>query len=535
MQRKQLIPIRFQLLHLDRYHIHIVLGLLLVVLVLGLSIPPLFHDNQNTYFVHGLYSARQDWLTNDWFAQTQQPHVVFSVLVEMLDRINFLESGTYILQLGLYASFYLATWLIIDFVIHALNKEFSDPLPSHLQLRYAVTLFGVFVLVQQSSFVEYVMQRIPFQTIWERFWDLRGLANQYVLGGYLQPSEFGVLILLAIGLILKQRWYLGTSLLIAASNIQASYLLHSSILVLIITFWLYKNDKKCTSIRIAFLYCIAVVPVTLYMINMTNDPNIAQANAILAFERQPQHAVPAFFWGQALGTNTLKMIGIIFATMLAWYRRLGILKWILMIGLFYTGFGVMAVVMTGSASLGLVYPWRGSTFLYPLGLLVLTVVVEFFFIVFARRSIRHIDTGIQIVFLLILLVAVAWEFAASPTADVRLDINHEIVLARNQTNEDDVFLIPLGWTDFRLAAERATFGDWKNHPYRGSEVLEWWRRVELTQQFYAGTGSIRQHICYTERVDFYYVGIDQLDSTMEYQWVVASTEEYHLVECAQSR
>ena len=38
--------------------------------------------------------------------------------------------------------------------------------------------------------------------------------------------------------------------------------------------------------------------------------------------------------------------------------------------------------------------------------------------------------------------------------------------------------------DFRLASGAPAFVDFKNHPYRDDDVLEWYRRVQLATRFY---------------------------------------------------
>jgi hypothetical protein len=59
-----------------------------------------------------------------------------------------------------------------------------------------------------------------------------------------------------------------------------------------------------------------------------------------------------------------------------------------------------------------------------------------------------------------------------------------IAYAKAHGSADDTYLIPLNFEDFRLAAGVPVFVDWKSHPYRDSELLEWYERVRLARAFY---------------------------------------------------
>lgn len=47
------------------------------------------------------------------------------------------------------------------------------------------------------------------------------------------------------------------------------------------------------------------------------------------------------------------------------------------------------------------------------------------------------------------------------------------------------YLVPLGFRGFRLETGEPIFVDWKSHPYRDDEFVEWFKRVKLTSEFYS--------------------------------------------------
>ena len=71
-------------------------------------------------------------------------------------------------------------------------------------------------------------------------------------------------------------------------------------------------------------------------------------------------------------------------------------------------------------------------------------------------------------------------------------------------------IVPVeGWEMYRLASMRAVFVDFKSHPYRPDEVLEWARRVSRVKSLYELPFVGRRAQCrklgathYVERADF---------------------------------
>ena len=61
---------------------------------------------------------------------------------------------------------------------------------------------------------------------------------------------------------------------------------------------------------------------------------------------------------------------------------------------------------------------------------------------------------------------------------------------RQTMKPGDVYLIPpddAEFDDFRLYTGAPIFINWKSHPYKDTEVLEWYRRLQLAEKFYAAS------------------------------------------------
>jgi hypothetical protein len=49
-----------------------------------------------------------------------------------------------------------------------------------------------------------------------------------------------------------------------------------------------------------------------------------------------------------------------------------------------------------------------------------------------------------------------------------------------------IYLVPLDFEQFRIKSGRPTFVDWKSHPFKDVEVIEWKRRIEVAKKAFEG-------------------------------------------------
>jgi hypothetical protein len=60
----------------------------------------------------------------------------------------------------------------------------------------------------------------------------------------------------------------------------------------------------------------------------------------------------------------------------------------------------------------------------------------------------------------------------------RLDRMDVINWAKSQ-DPTNLYLVPLDFEQFRIKSGRPIFVDWKSHPFKDIEVIEWRRRIEI--------------------------------------------------------
>jgi hypothetical protein len=211
---------------------------------------------------------------------------------------------------------------------------------------------------------------------------------------------------------------------------------------------------------------------------------------IIVHERIPHHAVPASFWNTTANIQlAIMVVGLILAFR---YRRL----FYIMLSLFTGGVIVSLVqLLTNSDSLALMAPWRVSVLLVPLSTALIIA-----FIVSGFISLLHMDNPKFLMLFLPLALYVVFinvsggislqDMYGSGRRERRLVQMMDYV--RENKRPEDLYMIPPTdnyFDDFRLYTGAPVFINWKSHPYKDVEVLEWYKRVQQADLFYKSGGA----------------------------------------------
>jgi len=78
------------------------------------------------------------------------------------------------------------------------------------------------------------------------------------------------------------------------------------------------------------------------------------------------------------------------------------------------------------------------------------------------------------------------DFKAKNTAECVPMMN----FVRESKAADDLYLIPLEMSQFRIYTGVPILADLKSHPYKDIEVLEWYRRVKSAEKFFQNSTGI---------------------------------------------
>jgi hypothetical protein len=452
----------------------VLLGLLFAI---AYTQSPLYTSNQNQYFLHGLAQAGLGFLEQDWLANTLDPTPVFSMLVELTYRL-FHQPVIFYCYYAFLLGIYLLAMLGIADELFQLRKSAARWL----------TFLALFFLIHSAAL------RFFFSRVLSDNWTYLledGVADQRLLGPVLQPSAFGVLLVVSIFLYLRKKLILAILAAILAATIHPTYLLSAAALTLTYLLGVYQAGAGQSLGRrlkqpflLAMLALLAVFPILFYVYSSfgnTPPETSAQAQAILVNFRIPFHALPARWFDL---TALFKIVLI--ASALILLRRTTIFP-VLAIPALIAAILTLIQVFTGSNFLALLFPWRVTTFLVPLSTtLLLAAGVKRWF---DRRNecettglLRIRATSYTLIGLVVLVGAIrlVLDFQRQASAPDR----PVMAFASEQATSGQMYLIPLDMQDFRLVSGVPVYVEFKSIPYRDADVLEWERRIQLTDLFY---------------------------------------------------
>ncbi len=482
-------------------------------MVFGISYtqPPLYYSNQNQYFLHGLARGGEGFLDEDWLANTADPTPVFSELVAFTYR-HLHES-----------LFYVYYVLILGIYFHALLGTFTVVCGGQTTQRMRLSFITLFVVLH-SGLLRWASAHL-FGVDYPWYFQ-SGVANQYLLGAGLQPSVFGVLLVLSVYAVLRDRPLLAVTWSSLAVVMHPTYLLSAAFFTLSYLYLLCREKSLRAAVVVGLYALVLVSPVVVYNLvsfGPSSADNFAEAQHLLVHLRIPHHASPErWFDGIALA----QILWVLLAVFLV---RGSLLFPILSLPFALSLVLTFVQLVTGNDTLALLFPWRTSAILVPLA----TTVVLGRMVNGLAQRLRRPTLGqkhaIEIVCGLVLAIFVAGG-AAIASLDLGYRTNtHEIALLeyiREHKSPGDVYLLPvevpklssgkrgaasLNFTPpprrsmqvqtisvdlqrFRLFTGAPIYVDFKSIPYKDVEVLDWHERVLWNHHLYEQRDWNREEI-----------------------------------------
>lgn len=466
---------------------------LLVLFGLAYTQAPLYYSNQNQYFLHGLADAGVGLLEEDWLANTADPTPLFTAGVAF--TVRFLHEacfyGYYLVILGLYA------WALLR--IHAHLHHGNQQCLLFLAL---LTLFHA--ALPRLISARWLGMDYPwyFQS---------GVAGQYLLGPMLQPSVFGVLLIVSIAAFLEDHPYRAVVWSSLGAVVHATYLPSAGLLTLAYLVVLLREHRFRVALGAGALALLLVLPTVVHHLRMfapTSAEAFAQAQEILVKVRIPHHAV---FQRWADWIALAQACWIAMAIYLVRQTRL----FLVLLIPFLLGLGLTVVqVATDHNGLALLFPWRISAVQVPVATaIVLTWCIDR--VTASGWSPRWLP-GASLAGLAALAlggIAINWFELGFRTSDEELPLLAHIA---EHKQPGDVYLIPVqipkpgagtrgaistnftappkrdsntsliavDLQRFRLHSGAPLFIDFKSIPYKDVEVLAWRERLRTAEDLY---------------------------------------------------
>jgi hypothetical protein len=440
-----------------------------LLFALAYSQDPLFSSNQNQYFLHGLAGAGLGHLNHDWLANTRDPTPVFSFLVQA--TYAWPGPWAYYLEYGLLLCLYI--WGLYSLAASALG-----PAPSRLERFWLIA--GLIFL--HSSALRFLLARLP---VGDGGYLLEGgVAGQRLLGPVFQPSAFGALLVVSMTLFLRGHPHWASAVAAAAATVHPTYLLTAGTLVfgtlLVLAFLDHLPGRAAASGALALAIVIPILVYTLQLWAGSSAQTSAEAASVLVNFRIPHHAVLP----QWLGASSVLKVGLIAAVLAACWRRR--IFWLLAAPAGAGALLTIAQVVSGNDQLALIFPWRVSTLLVPVSLAWLLGLALAWIAgrLSSRKSLQRWGAWLAWPLIIALAAGGLVAFGLRLERQLRDPASRLFDQVRRLAAPDQIYLIPPGLEQFRLATGEPAFIDFKSIPYQPGEVLEWYDRVRLAQFFY---------------------------------------------------
>jgi hypothetical protein len=467
--------------------------LLAVAFAIAHTQSPLYYSNQNQYLLHGAALGGHGHLANDWLATTRDPTPVFSALVAGAYRVHpwLLQPVYFALLMGYFLA---ARWLVAA-------------VPGAVDSRAARVMFAALFTAAHAA----ILRWASVQLLGADYpWLLQaGLASQYMLGPGIQPSAFGVLLLVAVAAFAHGRALLAAALVALAVVFHGTYALHSALLTtgFMVALALDGQGRKAALAGVAALAVVApAVGYNVRSFTEEDDYRTAEAHRILADVRIPHHSLPARWFNELAGLQLAWMVVGLFLL-----RRTPVF---VPLAVATAACAILTAVQlaTGSRALALMFPWRISVLLVPVATTVIIAKALVFFLPSPARGEGENKTWTERAALAVLvaLVAGGGVVTASRLGYQMVDEHELYDHVRATAGPGDVYLLPVQFPAvgsgrgavsntfmpaprakegtnqipvdlqrFRLATGARIYVDFKSVPYAPTEVLEWYRRMEF--------------------------------------------------------
>ncbi|NQS99123.1 MAG: hypothetical protein HQ591_11765 [candidate division Zixibacteria bacterium] len=436
---------------------------------------PLYFSNQNTYFLHGLAEAGCGFLQADWLANTIDPFPIFSGLVSV--TYSCLHESFFYLYYLIIQGVYLFSLLGIVSILF----NFKDTKAKYYPY------FAIICVVHSGALSAFLNNTVNLDPGWIL---QTGLAGQFILGSCFQPSAFGVLLLFSIYLFLRGKPYWAVFFSSAAVSLHFTYVLSAAVITASYIFITFKQANAKKSLLTAALALILVMPAVIYVkLNFSpTSPEIwAQSQEIMVNFRMPHHTKPAMWFTFSAWAQIIIVIIALYLV-----RKSKLFTILLPLFIFGAGFSIIQII-TGSNSLAMLFPWRVSVILVPISTFVIIAYLYKFVIIKLRmesswmgKPLTWVSFALIAVLVLGGIFKIRSDFKAKNTAECVPMMN----FVRESKAADDLYLIPLEMSQFRIYTGVPILADLKSHPYKDIEVLEWYRRVKSAEKFFQNSTGI---------------------------------------------
>jgi len=352
----------------------------------------------------------------------------------------------------------------------------------------AFSIYKVFDKIFKFTNLEVIIWLTLYCLIFHENSYFSGVAGQSVINQTLQPSSFGVFFFVSLALYLNSNLILSVLSLCLAVYFHPTYLIHSIFFITGYSIYnlLYKNYKNLIKINIIFLLFILPVILFLYKNFIINENHINDiAQEILVEKRIPHHANIQYWFSY----KDLIAISILFIGLILIRDNKLFFTPIFTISFLTISISLIQY-LSNSNFLALLFPWRSSVFLIPLSsLIILTILIK------KTKFIQIFNYKTTMSFFIIIFSIFFYKnIFLEEKYNERLKDKNNLFTFLTESREIKLLISPTYIEDIRLNTSIPIFVNWKFHAFRNNEIVKWYNRIQIINEFYGAEDKNDQHL-----------------------------------------
>ena len=397
--------------------------------------------------IHALEIFNDNKLQNDWIANQTDHIPLFTYFNYILIKF-FSVKILYFMHFILLSLCALSLFLISKSIYTNLEKS-----------NFIIVWFTLFIFIfHENSFFS-------------------GVAGQSIIDAGYQPASYGVLFFLGIYFFLINKNFLSILLICISASFHPTYIIHSGFLVLGFSTYFFVFKKYTDLFKIFLYYSFLILPITIFVffnfLNLDRDTTILGQEILM--KRIPHHADIHYWFSYK---DIISIITFFISLILIRDKT----KLFISLGIF----GLCSIILSTIQyfveinSLALIFPWRSSVFLMPLS----SIIIISFLIDKFREKLLNKKKLIYVVFF---SISIFFGLKSHILENLNSNFEKKIFLfnkIKKYYNEIDTILVPIDTLSIRLNTGLPIFINYKHHPFKHNEIIDWDLRLKLASNFY---------------------------------------------------
>lgn len=470
----------------NRLALHLLAGIFLAIIY---PMQELFSGNQNIYFLWGMADMLPNTFDADPLHSSPDPYPLFSWLISVFP-IEFLGVWTTILYTLLNSVYSFSLFGIADRIGNIYrDKSRLFSFTALFLLLHCAPIWG--------TFAELIFD-MDFRWMWDS-----GIAEQGVLRGYLQPSVFGVFLLLSLSFAMRENYTAAIWAVAPAAVFHANYLFLGAVLTATYLVLSRCNRSAMIASVILLILCLPYAHYVLEHFVLINDElKTAVDKAVAADAPNNPHLNPSNWINPKF---IIQLIILFLGSSLIWKSK----SRNVFLSVLIAAIGLSAIAFAfDNTTLISLNPWRLSILLIPTASVILSsrlvsssfwsvlspiifgavgasAISLVYFRFFGNSSAQFLANWYLILGVLILTSTIAvaamsgnqtLKRAIAPLVILALIVvgftdRHIETQSKNSQQQfmvidqlkmaepNTVYIIPTSWTSFRMNAQKAVFTD----------------------------------------------------------------------------